>query len=293
MENEKNKSSNSSQINKENIESSNKNEIKEENKLKYMNESYDNEILYLNIFIENLKKNYNNKDNKLKEKSKSVIKEYIENKDIIKNKEKLISFIEELSFILNTGNNTIIPFLDLCPFLIKSYIESDLDEETGENELKYIKIFELLKYNSFISREYLYPIYDYFSHLFYIKNSIIESDKRLNKFKKMIELWNIFYTFYPENYSQIECNEDHNEKAETKSMKKNFSFFCFLGSGIIFKFKEKITYEDCLIIEITFSKNFLIDLNNNLIILNLASKDNNFQIKISDLQKKTKKMSFL
>ena len=29
------------------------------------------------------------------------------------------------------GNNNIIPFLDLCPHLLKAYIESDLDEEKG------------------------------------------------------------------------------------------------------------------------------------------------------------------
>ena len=140
------------------------------------------------------------KEKEEKEETKNIIVEYMENKNILKDKVKLISFIEELSFILKTGKNIIIPFLELCPILIKSYIESDLDEEKGESELKYVKIFELLKYNSFISREYLYPIYEYFGHIFYLMDIIEDSDKRLNKFKKIMELWNIFYNYSPEKY---------------------------------------------------------------------------------------------
>ena len=126
-----------------------------------------NEIL-MNIknYINLIKNNNSIEKKEEKEETKNIIEEYMKNKNILKDKEKLISFIDGLSFILKTGNNIIIPFLELCPILIKSYIESDLDEEKGENELKYVKIFELLKYNSFISREYLYPIYEYLGHIF-------------------------------------------------------------------------------------------------------------------------------
>ena len=284
------KDSNESNIKIINLDENNKNESKENN----IDDTDNDELIDLNDFIIQIKNEINIQENQIieKEKQKSIIQEYVENKNIIKNKEKLICFIEELSEILKIGNNNIMPYLNLCPNLIKSYIESDLDEEKGEHEFKYIKIFELLKYNSFISREYLYPIYDYFSHLYYLMNSITETDPRLNKFNKMIELWNIFYTFNPENDPQIEYYENQEKKIKTKSMKKNISTFCFLGSGIKFEFNEKISFDDCLIIEIFFTKKNFIELNKDLIILNLTSENNNYKLTISDLQKKTKKNEF-
>ena len=93
----------------------------------------------------------------------NIIKQFVSDKNILQKKESLILFIEELKNQLEIGNNILMPFLDICPTLIKSYIESNLDEE---GEMKYIEIFNLLKINSFISREYLYPIYEFFSDLF-------------------------------------------------------------------------------------------------------------------------------
>ena len=94
---------------------------------------------------------------------------------------------------LKLGINIFIPFLEILPNLIKSYIKSDLDEE-GE-DLKYNEVFKLLKFNSFISRENLFPIYEYFSDIFFEMNTIEENDKKLQKFNKVFELWKIFYTF--------------------------------------------------------------------------------------------------
>ena len=95
-----------------------------ENKLKS-----DNEDTFTNInsFVNYIKYSYYNKKNKIKEKekNKNIIQEFRENKNILKDRDKLISFIEELTIILNSGNNTIIPFLDLFPILIISYIESE------------------------------------------------------------------------------------------------------------------------------------------------------------------------
>ena len=265
-------------------------EIKENN----IDKSDENTIINLNDFINHIKYNYYDKKIEIKEqeKQKNIIQEYIENKNIIKDKNKLKSFIEELSNILKIGNNTIIPFLDLCPILIKSYIDSDLDEEKGENELKYVKIFELLKYNSFISREYLYPLYDYFAHLFYLKDTIEESDQILNKFNKMIELLNIFYSFYPDNYPKIESKEEEEKINNTKTMDKNKSNFCLLGSGLKFEFNQKIIFEDCLIIVINFDTNIFEELNQNLILLNLKGENNNFELKYIDVKEKTKKDEF-
>ena len=256
------------------------NETKEEKNI--------NEELIINIinYVNYIKGKYYNKTSqkKAQEKPNNIIQEFLENKIILKDKDKLISFIEELSLILKTGNNIIIPFLDLCPILIKSYIENDLDEEKGENELKYIKIFELLKYNSFISREYLYPLYNYFSHLFYLKDVIKESDIILNKFNKTIELMNIFYSFYPDNYPQIESLEEKEDKNETKSMKQNISTFCFLGSGLKISFNEKNVPNICLVIEICFSKNIFLELNQDLILLNIKGENDIYKINFIDIQ---------
>ena len=72
-------------------------------------------------------------------------------------------------------------------------------------------------------------------------------------------------------------------------MKKNLSTFSFLGSGIKFEFNESITFEDCLIIEIFFTKNNFAEMNSNLTVVNLTSENNNYKLSISDLQKKNKK----
>ena len=292
MKDEKNEILDSEQNKKNIAESSDKkneentNEIKETNT---DNSGEENKIINLIEIVKHIRHNIYNKENEINknENTKSIIQEYIEDKTILRAKEKLISFIEELSKFLNTGYNIIIPFLDLCPALINSYIESDLDEEEGENELKYIKIFELLKCNSFISRGYLYPIYDYFAHLYYIKDTIQEKDKKLNKFKKVMELWNMIYTFYPENDSQI------NQEKKKKPEKKNLSTFCFLGSGIKLTLKEKILIEDCLIIDIDFDKNIFFDLNKDLIFVELKTDNQTFKISFADMNKKMKKQEFV
>ena len=274
----------------------NQNEIKEEeNNTKQPNN--DELKIGLNNILNLIKNKYSSVENEKneKEKTKNIIQEFVENKDILKNKDKLISFINELSFILTTGNNIIIPFLELFPSLIKSYIESDLDEEKGENELKYIKIFELLKYNSFISREYLRIIYNYFSHLFYLKDSILESDKLLNKFRKMIELWNIFYTFYPETYPKIENNDIKDIKENkniTNTMKDNLSNFCFLGSGLKFVFNEKYTKGHYFSVEMEFGKNNFLELNKDLTIVEITSDNNSYKLYFKEILEKTKKNKF-
>ena len=288
---EKNSKNGSNNININISSDNNQNEIKEEENNK---KQPNNDELYINLnnILNLIKDKYslveNNKNEK--EKTKNIIQEFVENKDILKNKDKLISFINELSYILTKGYNIIIPFLELFPSLIKYYIESDLDEEEGESELKYIKIFELLKYNSFISREYLRIIYNYFSHLFYLKDSLSESDKILNKFRKMIELWNIFYTFYPEACPKIEKNDIKESKNTTK--KENSSNFCFLGSGLKFIFKEKYTKGDYFSIEMEFEKNNFLELNKDLIIIEITSDNNSYKLYFKEMLEKTKKNEF-
>ena len=89
----------------------NQNEIKEEeNNTKQPNN--DELKIGLNNILNLIKNKYSSVENEKneKEKTKNIIQEFVENKDILKNKDKLISFINELSFILTTGNNIIIPF---------------------------------------------------------------------------------------------------------------------------------------------------------------------------------------
>ena len=239
--------------------------------------------LHSNIFHE---ENNEIKETEGKEESKNILEEFLEDKKILKSKEKLIAIMEELKLILKSGNNCIIPFLDLCPILIKEYIESDLDEEEGNSELKYIEIFEILKYNTFISREYLYPIYDYFGNLYYLMSVLEESDKRLKKFKKVLELWNIIYTFEPENFPQIEIYNKKDKKIDISSAKNNISSFCLLGTGLQLEFNEKIVHEYYVRINICLNKNFIIDLNKDIVILNIKNEKNPIKFTMDQIKDK-------
>ena len=107
----------------------------------------------------------------------------------------------------------------------------------------------------------------------------------------MIELWNIFYTFSPENDPQIEVCESQDKKIKDKSTEKNLSSFCFLGSGIKLELNEKMSIKGCLVMEIHFANNIIDELNNDFIILNLTD-NNNYKINFLDLKKKTKKEEF-
>ena len=113
----------------------------------------------------------------------TTLEKFINEPSIIISNDSLIIIIEGLINQLKLGNNILIPFLELCPILIKSYISSNLDED---KDLKYIEIFKLLKINSFISRENLLPIYEYFSDLFYLMEKIKESEDK-SKEKNDIE----------------------------------------------------------------------------------------------------------
>ena len=226
------------------------------------------------------------KESEEKEESKCILEEFLENKNILKNKEKLIAFMEELKFILKSGNNCIIPFLDLLPLLLKEYIESDLDEEGGNTELKYIEIFELLKYNSFISRENLFPIYDYFGRLYYLMNIIEESDKRLKKFKKVLELMDIIYTFEPKKYPQIKVYNKKNKEKYLISLQNNISSFCFLGTGLEFEFNENIFNNYYIKLEIIVNNNIFNELNNDVVILNIKDEKNPIKLTMNEIKNK-------
>ena len=200
----------------------------------------------------------------LKEFSYDAIKEFISNPTNLKD-EQLKNFFKQLRDVLNSENNIIIPFLDLCPNLIKLYIDSKVDEE---KVLEYIDIFKLLKLNSFINREYLYPIYEYFSDIYYGMNNIIENDTRLKKFNKVFELWKIFYDF----------NIIENELKDF-----NLSSYCFIGGDLKVNISENFNSDIySLIIEINCFDNTNFVFNKDLIFLEY---DNSFKIEYNQLEK--------
>jgi hypothetical protein len=197
----------------------------------------------------------------------NILQDFFNEPTIINNKQNLISLIDELATQLELGNNILIPFLDIFPNLIKSYINSDLDEG---KELKYIKIFNLLKINSFINRENLYPIYEYFSDIYYDMKIIKDGDERLTKFNKVFELWKIFYDF-------------DIRSEEIKDFNK--SSICLLGAGLQVKSINEINFNNDLTLKITI--NFLDFLkfyknNNNLILLSIDDK--NYDINFNEMK---------
>jgi hypothetical protein len=209
-----------------------------------------NFFLFISNYIHNKKDSDIHYNEEKTNKNDIILKILDDPKTIMNDKSYLIIFIEELILQLKSGINILVPFLDIYPILVKAYIESDLDEESEEEnevekkDVKYNEIFKLLKINSFISRENLYPIYEYFSDLYYYINEIEESDKRLKKFNKVYELLKIFYDF------DIDIATINNFC--------NTSSFCFIGSGLKINCPKSITIDESneFIIEINFLKIF-------------------------------------
>ena len=199
-------------------------------------------------------------------KNINIIEQFIDNPNIINDKSNLIIFLEELINLLNLGNNILIPFLEICPILIKSYIQSDIDED---KDFKYLHIFKLLKINSFMSREYLYPIYEYFSDLLYVINDIEENDKKLKKFNKIFELWKIFYDFELD-ISQLEYF--------------NTSSYCFIGGGLKVNLPKEIDLKNnSFTIKINLFNNISSVLNKNLILFRVEN-DSTFDLNWSFIE---------
>ena len=224
------------------MEEINNNENEYINKIKKVAEYYIN--IYEGIGL-------NNKSND------HILLKYINDPSIINDTSNLILFIEEIKNQINIGSNILLPFLEILPKLIKLYIEKDIDES---ETFKYIDIFKLLKYNCFISRECLYPIYEYFSHLFYDNEE--ENIKNMVKFNKVFKLWKIFYKFY---YKKNKINNISS------------SSFCFIGGSLKVHLPEGILLTNS-IMEIKI--NFLHFLpNNDELILFKAEDKESFLIK--------------
>ena len=170
--------------------------------------------------LNSIKDFYNNKSKNIKDSDNILIK-YLKDPNIIKNnqKENASLFIKELLNQIKNGNNVILPFIDPCYDLIEAYIDSDIDvineKKLFEYDMdsQYKQIFEELIKNSFINRKILIPIYAYFTELYSSCGEITQSDGRLDKLLKIINLWKLFYS---NNTKQFDSS----------------SSFCFMGSGL-------------------------------------------------------------
>jgi len=195
---------------------------------------------------------YNDKPKNIKDSDNILIK-YLKDPNIIKNnkKENASLFIKELLNQIKNSNNIILPFIDPCYDLIESYLDSDIDK-INEKKLieydmdpQYKQIFEELIKNSFINRKILIPLYAYFTELFSSCGEITQSDDRLDKLPKIINLWKLFY-----NNDNIQFNSS--------------SSFCFLGSGLEILGYDFLPENYYLKVIINFLNNSFIKYNNSL-----------------------------
>ena len=179
---------------------------------------------------------YNNKTTKIEDNDNILIK-YLKNPDIIKDSKNnylfLSSFIKELLNQIENNNNIILPFIESTFDLIDIYIntkDNNIKKETWE------KLFLKLIENSFFNRECLLPIYSYFTELYSDVDNICESDDKIYKFKKVVDLWKFIYL------------NTQNKRKEINSI----SSFCFLGSGLEINLPKEFPENICLNIKIVF-----------------------------------------
>ena len=180
----------------------------------------------------------------------NILIQYLKDPKIIKKKTNLSLFIEELSNQITNGNTIILPFIDPCYDLIEAYINSDYDKTD---------IFKQLIENSFINRKILIPLYAYFTELYSEAEKLTQSDKKLNNFTKIVNLWKLFYSL----------SED-----KTKNSTQLISSFCFLGTGLEI---EKVTeFLDCIDLNVAIiflNNDFLKYINENDYIITTEKKN--------------------
>ena len=182
--------------------------------------------------------NQKNQENTINEEKNIYIK-YLDNPEIIfqkndPNNKNLKLLFKQIENDIKNENNILFPFLNLTSNLVKAYIESDLDnnilqEKIIENinnsyvtkeDSYYLTIIDKIKYNSFIEKDIITYIYEYFSDL-YDKVQTIKADNPLiKKFYKMMNLFQIFYE---------------------KGKNNNISSICSLGGSFKIFFDEKVS----------------------------------------------------
>ena len=166
--------------------------------------------------LQSIKDFYLNKTNKIQNDDNIIIK-YLKSPNIIRDfkTDNLSLLIKELLNQIE-DNNIILPFIDPFRDLIDIYINT---KDNKIDDITWEKLFIKLIENSFFNKENLIPIYSYFTELYSdvdkINNS--ESNERMYKFKKCIDLWKWIYL------SVSNLNKINNEPTST---------FCSLGSGL-------------------------------------------------------------
>ena len=186
---------------------------------------------------------YTNKKTKIEDNDNILIK-YLKNHDIIKDEKNdylfLNLFTKELLTQIENNNNIILPFIEPTFDLIDIYInnrDNNIKKEIWE------KLFLKLIENSFFNRECLLPIYSYFTELYSEVDNICESDDKIYKFKKVVDLWQLIYI---------------NIQDKTKEKINSISSFCFMGSGLEIILPKEFPDNICLNIKIDFiNENFL------------------------------------
>ena len=214
------------------------------------------------------------------DKSDDIYIQYLKNHNIIfpnnnNNNSNLELMFKELDKDIDNGDNIFLPYLDIVENLVKAYIESDLDTinitEEGEtisekkisldqNDSFYQKVFQKIKYNCFINKEVLRPIYEYFSNLYDKVHEIKEIDhKLLQKILKMMKLFKIFYE---------------------KDKRKNEPSICSIGGNLKIDFNNKKInlyngYQISIIVNIL---NYYLDnLNKNLYLIKINDAEEKYE----------------
>ena len=163
--------------------------------------------------LQSIRDLYINKTTKIRNDDNILIK-YLKSPDIIKDfkTNNLSLFINELNNQIEISN-IILPFIDPIRDLIDIYLnttDNKIDKNTWEK--LFIKLFE----NSFFNRENLIPIYSYFTELYSDVGNLKNSDEKIIKFNKYIDLWKWIYL----------------NSANKASFNNPISTFCSLGSGL-------------------------------------------------------------
>ena len=231
-----------------------------------------------------------------------------QNKD--NNNENLKLLFKELNNDLDKGNNIILPFLDVLNNLVKAYIESDLDDfikeesitpfetpgqipgvkevikgetksETSRNNTKsletvetfYLEVINKLKYNCFVNKEVLIPIYEYYSNLYDIVKEIKEDDKLIKKFYKMKNLFKIFYE---------------------KGNNKNESSICSLGGNfkIVFNKELKLSEGYQINIIVNFLTYYFEDIIKNSCMIKIKEIEEKYECLLNNIDSKLKSVNF-
>ena len=171
------------------------------------------------------------------ESSDNIIIKYLKNHDILKESKDdypaLSLFIKELLLQIENNNNIILPFIEPIYDLIEIYINS---KNNKIHQDIWEKIFVKLIENTFFNKENLLPIYSFFTELYSEVDDIEQSDEKINKFKKVTDLWKLLYLTTQNKIKTI----------------NSISSFCFLGTGLEIYLLNQIPDNICINIKISF-----------------------------------------